>query len=467
MKKAQYTKIILILITVLSINIICQAKQATILIVPIKGKISKNTFYLFRRAFTKESKKHNPVAIILDIDTPGGLVYITQNMLDLINNSTAPVYAYVNTRATSAGAIISLGCKQIYMAPGSHIGSATPIILDPLGGVKEIPKAIRSKFMADFLAMVRALAEKNNHNPALAEAMIDMDKEVIIGNKTISKKGEILNLTAKEATEIIPPNSKPLLAKTIAKNISAIIADLQIQNAKIIKIKPCPAEKIATIINSWGWLFLSIGLLAIFTELKIPGFGVFGITGITFLAIFFFGNNIAGLAGIEEIILVAVGFILIALEIFVIPGFGIAGITGIACLFSGIILTMIPQLSKINDTNYTLYLNPAAKNFILMVISIGIGVWLLSKILPKTPLFNKIILNNTLSKKDGYIAGADYSSYLGKEGISITVLRPAGIIKIDNKHLDVVSSGEMIAAKQAIKVIKIEGTRIVVEPILT
>ncbi|MBU0548948.1 MAG: nodulation protein NfeD, partial [Candidatus Omnitrophica bacterium] len=205
-------------------------------------------------------------------------------------------------------------------------------------------------------------------------------------------------------------------------------------------------------------LLLSLGFLGIMFELRMPGWGVSGTLGILFLALFFWGHYLVGLAGWTEMIILFLGVLLLLLEIFVIPGFGIAGISGIILILVGIFLSLVKQpfsapQAQLNQAFYTLSFS------IILTFS---GIILLWKFLPHTALWKRIILSYSETKKEGFRSSADLKSYLGKNGISLTALRPSGRAQIEAKTLDVITGGEFIDKDKKIKVIEVLGNKIIV-----
>ena len=301
--------------------------------------------------------------------------------------------------------------------------------------------------------------------------MVDPAREVTVGDRTVCKEGEILNLTAAEATEVIPPREDPLLAEAIVNDLDELLEAADLGGASIKRFQPEPAEKLARWIVSLGPLLFSLGILGIFIELKTPGFGVPGIGGIVCLMIYFFGHYVAGLAGWEDLTLVVVGIVLLGLEIFVIPGFGVPGLLGILCIIAGTIMGMIPYLPEvpenmpdITSTGLAEYLEVALLRFLIIVVCAGIGGYILAKLLPKTRPYRKLVLDTSLSQESGYSSSdASYKDYLGQTGEAKTSLRPAGIATVGGHRLDVVTSGEMIGKGAPIRVIDVQGARIVVE----
>jgi membrane-bound serine protease (ClpP class) len=450
------------------------ATAKTVFVLPVKGTIDQSMLYIFRRAF-RDINRLQPAAVIIDLDTPGGRLLETREILQWMASlkPNIPVYSYVNPSAYSAGAILCLGTQRIFMSPGSHIGDALPILVNPLSGsVQEVPADLREKMISPTRALVRGLAQDNGHSVALAEAMVDPDRGFEAGPVKCAV-GELLTLTAQEATALLPPDSKPLLASAVVKSLEDILPLVDLPGARLVRFEEVGSERLARWITGFGPLLLGLAVLALFIEFKTPGFGVFGISGIALLTIYLFGHYVAGMAGYEEITIVFVGLILLAIEVFVIPGFGVVGILGILLVLAGSVMALIPMLpanlpSLPGGDPLTLdrYVIGALWRTCISAGVVVVGVWLLSKILPKTSVYQKLILRSGLAHDRGFVTGAGrYDHFIGQTGLARTDLRPAGTAEFGTERLDVVTSGDLIEKDRPIRVLRVEGNRVVVEEV--
>jgi membrane-bound serine protease (ClpP class) len=210
-----------------------------------------------------------------------------------------------------------------------------------------------------------------------------------------------------------------------------------------------------------------------YIEFKTPGFGLPGTAGAVLLLIYFFGHYVAGLAGIESIVLVMLGLVLLAVEVFFVPGFGVIGLLGILCMVAGIIMGLVPQqlptdvpaLPDLAPLDLTEYVRAALARFLTSAALGALGIWALSRILPRTSIYRHLVLQKTLTQGDGFVSSnsSKYRLFLGHVGIAETLLRPAGVATIDGERLDVVSSGDYIPQGARVRVIQAEGGRVVVE----
>jgi membrane-bound serine protease (ClpP class) len=449
-----------------------------VFVLPVSGAIDKGMLFVFRRAF-REVEKLQPKAVILELDTPGGALNETREIIAWmrsVKNKGCPVYAFVNPDALSAGAMISLASSGIFMSTNATIGSAMPIAISPFGGgVQELPPDVKEKMLSAVRAMVVSLAQENDFRPDVAIAMVDPDHDgVIAGGEVICPTGKLLNLTAQDATRIYPGEQKPLLAKAMTDDIRLVLEAIGRPDANLIRFQEEQADRLARLITALGPLLLGLGILALWIEFKTPGFGVFGMTGIALLAIYFFGHYVAGLAGMEEIALVTIGIVLLAIEIFLIPGFGLTGTIGILCILIGAGLAAVPHihdappLPDIGPSMLGKYFQDALRELGLAMAIMVAGAWTLSRFLPKTNLYHALVLSQQLNAEDGYVSSdlEGKKALLGKTGQTFTMLRPAGTVLIDGQRYDVISNGDLIPKNAAVRVIAVEGTAITVEAVL-
>ena len=448
----------------------------TVFVLPIKGPIDKGLLYVFRRAFG-EVARLKPAAVVIELDTPGGRLRETEEIISWMRSADTRIYAFVRPRALSAGAIISLGTDGIFMAPGSRIGSAMPIMMNPLGGgIQEMPDGLNEKILSDTRSLVRGLAQENEYDEEVAMAMVDRSREFVIGDRVVCSEDELLNLTAKEAIEIVPPRKEPLLATAIVDDVERLLEHVGLGGAEIVRFEEEASERLARWITLIGPVLLALGAMGVYMEIRTPGFGVPGVLGLSLLIIYFFGHYVAGLAGLEDIVLVLIGFVLLVLEIFVIPGFGVAGVLGILCVTAGLLMGLIPHIPRAPVSLPEMetlrpakilaaYVRVALRDLAVSGAVGALGLYLLGKILPKTPLYRSLVLEAALTRDEGYVSGGGvgYESYIGHSGVAMTPLRPAGTGVFGDDRLDVMSSGDLIAKGAAIVVTEVRGTSIVVE----
>lgn len=234
--------------------------------------------------------------------------------------------------------------------------------------------------------------------------------------------------------------------------------------AEIVTIELNWAEQLVRFLTSpvISGLLMTFGFLGLFFEFRTPGFGVFGTIGVVCLGLFFWGHFLVKLAGWEELLVFVIGLILLAIEIFVIPGFGIVGILGIVAILASLMLATMGQWELITLPDIS---SALTRITIALVFSI-IATIVLARYLVRTPFGQHLILSDSQEQEEGYVAQIhDQSSLLGLTGTTLTPIHPSGTVEIQDKRYDVVSEGEFIDKHVTIKVIDVEGVRIVVRQI--
>jgi membrane-bound serine protease (ClpP class) len=311
-------------------------------------------------------------------------------------------------------------------------------------------------------ALIRSTAQAKGHNPDVFEAMVDADLGLKIGGKEICPKGKLLTLTNEEAAREYGEPPRPLLSAGTVKDLSALLQNLGLDRAPIVEVKPYGFEVLGRWISLVSPLLILVGFLAIWAELKTPGLGLGTVVAIVAFGLFFLGYFAAGLAGWEEVALFVLGAVLLALEIFVIPGFGAAGISGILLIAAALLLAMVERWPGHTWPDWPQWQAALTRLGLGLGGALATGAWLV-RWLPKTSVFQRLELSTTLSAAEGYTATAAQPELsLGASGVAETVLRPAGRARFGDRLVDVVSEGEFIGKGERIKVVAVEGSRVVV-----
>jgi len=452
-----YLLILLSFLFMFSIPISVPAQSSEpVYIIPVEGEIEKGLIWVIDRG-VEEAESAGAQAIVLHMNTNGGSAAATQEIMELLTRTDILTYTFIDIRAFSAGAYIAVATDHIYMAPGSMIGAATPIASSPLGGAAKLDEATAEKMTSGYRAMIAATAEQKGHPSDVVEAMVDRDVEI----PDLIEKGKLLTLTNNGAVEAG-------LSEGTVENLDQLFDTIELQDAPLHTIKIKPSEKLARFLTgSMVTILLLLGGLAgIYFEIKAPGFGLPGILGITCLALFFFGHNVAGLAGYEEILLFAVGITLLFIELFITPGFGILGSAGVLCLFISLITAMgkgpifsPPTLIHPNYFRGFINFGAALLGFLLLLLLTFRFVFVKS-----SPLYGKFVLTAEEKREEGFTSSETaLSPLIGSRGTSVTKLRPAGKARFGEYPIDVRSRGEFIQAGEEVEVIEVHGNRVVVK----
>jgi membrane-bound serine protease (ClpP class) len=423
-----------------------QPESAVVYVVPIEGVVDLGLAPYVRRIL-QQAEEERAAAVVLEINTFGGRVDAAVQIRDSVLTAPVQTVAFVNKRAISAGALIALSAEKIVMAGGSTIGAATPVQMGQQGATQPVEEKTVSYVRKEF----RATAESRKRPPLVAEAMVDADVAI----PDLIEKGKLLTLTTDEALA-------QKIADFRADSLEDALGQLGLAGAEIRRPPVNWAENIVRFLTHpiVSSLLITVALLGIIIELRTPGFGLAGGLGVLSLVAFFWGHWLVQLAGWEEVLLVVAGILLLGLEIFVIPGFGIAGVLGIGALLGGLILSMTG-----GGANAEFILRIAGRVVSSLVVAL-IGSLVLLRFMPRLPLARRLVLETDLEASEGYASAPETDHrWLGKTGHATSPLRPAGIAELEGERVDVVSEGELIAAGEPIKVVRVDGNRIVVRRI--
>lgn len=395
----------------------------------------------------EDAKVKEADMIIIEMDTYGGAVNDADDIRTMVLETKVPIHVWINKDAASAGALISIACDSIYMAPGASIGAATVV----MGGGGE---AAPDKYQSYMRSMMRSTAEAKGRDPKIAEAMVDQNLEVA----GVSDKGSVITFSVSEAIA----NG---FSEGQVNSLAEIIEKQKIDSFEIIKYAESNVEKVISIFLNpavSGFLILII-FAGIYFEIQTPGVGFPIAASLIAIILYFIPYYLTGLAQNWEIAVFIVGIILLIVELFVIPGFGIFGILGIIGILTGLTLGMIPN--DVFDFTFV----PSGDLFVALLTVILAAVVAMALIFFFAPkinqwkLFSTIALADTQQRSDGYTSTSYQNNLLGKEGIAQTRLMTSGKILVEDEIYDAYSRGEFIEKGEEIVIISTEGTSLKVK----
>ncbi|WP_209860401.1 NfeD family protein [Paenibacillus shirakamiensis] len=411
-------------------------KSGSVYVISVTQKIESGLFSFMERGF-QEAKKQEAALVVLEVNTPGGRIDSAEKIASLITDSGIPTVAFIMGDAASAGSYISLHADKIAMKPDSMIGAAA--LVDGSGRTVSNPKEI-----SYWKSRMRAAAELHGRDARIAEGMVDSAITVDMPNIGKTKvKDQIISLSSSEAIQVG-------YADKIATSTEDVIKWMGYNGENTIYVEQTWAEKLAAVLTHpvVSTVLLLLGIAGVVIELLIPGFGVPGILGVASFGLYFFGNYIAGFAGWETGLLFVIGLILLALELFV-PSFGILGLLGSASLIAGVVRAAYDT----QDAFRSLAIAFGAALVVIIIV-----VWMFKE----KGIWNRFMLKDELTKEKGYSASDERLELLGQVGSSLTILRPSGMAQFGDERIDVVTEGVFIQANTPVKVIKVEGSRVVV-----
>ena len=429
-----------------------------VVVIPVKGEISDAQFYIIRHGL-KQAIEAKADTVVLDIKTPGGSLESTFEIMEALEKFPGHTLAYVDNEAMSAGAFISAVTQEIWFAPDGIIGAAAPV----QSGGQDVDATMKQKLVSYLKARMRAVSEGKGRRGEVISAMIDSDEELRVGDALIKPKGELLSLTAKEAMKGYGVPQAPLIGSGIAGSIDELLTQrLGAGRYQIEVVEISWSENLAVMLNRLSPILIGIGMFALFLELKTPGFGLFGITGVALLAVVFLSGYVAGLSGHEPMILFALGIVLVFLELLFFHTAGFLGVAGVLAVIASLIwgtADLWPGESFSTAWQADAFARPLANLGLGAAIAVALGL-ALAKFIPKGWFWQHFVLassgQSTAQAAGGAPAEAgQLSGLIGREAIVATDLRPTGQILIDGHRLEArILVGDAVAGQR----VRVTGT---------
>ena len=444
--------------------------------------------------------------LIFEIGTYGGLLQSADDIakyliLDIPQISDkAHTVAYITTEAISAGAMISVSCRDIIMRENTTIGDCAPIVMGgKLEGVE------REKTESFTRAAFTRAAEANGYPVALLKAMVTMQTEVyrlknlqtgeleffeserlpkdpnlydLENKELIVKDDELLTLTASKALEYG-------IARATVQDLTGALNFLAERDGVSFAGEPMLLE------TTWSeemvrWLsspavmavLVMLALLGVYVEFNTPGLGLPGLVAVICFTIIIGSKYLVGMANWVEVALFITGIILLLVEFLILPGFGIAGITGIAFIFAGLFGMLVKnppnKLPWPESSVDWIYFSQGVFGLALGFVGFVVLAWLLSKYLPKIPFLGGLILVPTAAKQnipmrvsmtampESKITGVK----IGDTGEVVSTLRPTGKARFGDAIVDVVAQSDFLNTGTRVEIVGIHGNRVIVKAVI-
>jgi len=403
-------------------------------VIPIENEVEKGLEAFLSRT-TEEAVEEGADHIIFEIDTPGGAVDAAEQIGELLQNLELETTSFIVNRALSAGSYIALNTDNIYMKPQATMGAS--------GVINQDGTAADKKAQSAWLSAMRSAAESKGRDPLYAAAMADPSIDL---PEYAAEEGKYLTLGPSSAKEVGYSNGT-------AEDRTEVLEALGLDNATVVEKELTISEQLARFITNPVIvpILLSIASIGLVVELFSPGFGIPGIMGVLALILFFFGHVVAGLAGMEAVILLILGVGLIIAELF-LPG-GIAGLIGVAAIIGSLVMSG-------QDIGHM-----AMSISIALIVTIIAAVILFKTMGGDKGFFRRMVLTDQTSSELGYVSYENRLELIGLEGRTLTPLRPSGSALFGDERLDVVSEGGFIEKDRKVRVVKVEGVRIVVREV--
>ena len=420
-------------------------------VVRLEGTIDLGLAPFLERLLAEQTDRD---LLVLDINTLGGRVDAALIIRDALLHTRGRTVCWVNPRAISAGALLSLACDVIAVAPGATIGAATPVQIGEGGEMKPVAEKVVSYMRKE----MRATAEAKGRRGDIAEAMVDADLEV----PGLDERGKLLTLDGAQALAWG-------VAEVQAGDEAALWSALgRAAPERVDHPHLSWAERLARFLSepALSGLLMTLGMLGILLELYSPGHGVALMVGLSCLALFFFGHHVARLAGWEELALFAAGAALIAVEVFV-PGHMVPGVAGGLCVLVALLMAVVNLDHLPLDVAWEAGFLPRATATVFgSLIATAVLGTAAARLLQRTRFGRTLILDAAVR---GPAAGAAVVAYAqafaGRVGTAATDLRPAGKVLLDGRRLEASAERGYIEAGARVRVIHGDAGRLVVREI--
>ena len=447
----------------------------TVYHIPIEGTIDLGLPPFIERSIA-EAEENNAKAIIFEVNTFGGRVDAATQIKDAILDSKVPTVAFINKRAISAGALISLSCEKVFMAGGATIGATTAVDMQ---GNKASEKVI--SYMREEMA---ATAEKRGRDKYIARGMVDEELEfpnkvmkefindgevidtiktkvyyLVIDGDTVTvddiegrKQGNLITLTTEQSL-------KYKIADASIENFEAVLDTLGFSNLVVNKTTENWSENFVRFLTNpvVASLLTTFGFLGILFELQSPGWGIPGSIGLICLILSLSASYIAELATMSDLLVVLMGMLFLMLEAFVFPGFGLAGVAGIVFILWGLYLLLLPDVPVGEEV-----LSQASNGLIIGIIGGLVGLVLLFRAMTKTKFWRDLTSPDIQKKEDGYVASFGWEKLVGEEALTETDLHPSGWINVGKERVFALSEGNFIDKNENVVILSVDGNRVVV-----
>jgi membrane-bound serine protease (ClpP class) len=447
----------------------------TVYHIPIEGTIDLGLPPFIERSIA-EAEENNAKAIIFEVNTFGGRVDAATQIKDAILDSKVPTVAFINKRAISAGALISLSCEKVFMAGGATIGATTAVDMQ---GNKASEKVI--SYMREEMA---ATAEKRGRDKYIARGMVDEELEfpnkvmkefindgevidtiktkvyyLVIDGDTVTvddiegrKQGNLITLTTEQSL-------KYKIADASIENFEAVLDTLGFSNLVVNKTTENWSENFVRFLTNpvVASLLTTFGFLGILFELQSPGWGIPGSIGLICLILSLSASYIAELATMSDLLVVFMGMLFLMLEAFVFPGFGLAGVAGIVFILWGLYLLLLPDVPVGEEV-----LSQASNGLIIGIIGGLVGLVLLFRAMTKTKFWRDLTSPDIQKKEDGYVASFGWEKLVGEEALTETDLHPSGWINVGKERVFALSEGNFIDKNEKVVILSVDGNRVVV-----
>jgi len=417
-----------------------------VFVIPIEREIDMSAFRHLRRG-VGQAGEANAQLVLIKLNTFGGALDAADSIRTTLMRLSVPTVAFVDVNAASAGALIALACDSVYMSPAASMGAATVVN----GAGEPMPE----KYQSYMSAIMCATAERHG-KVALDDSMVWRRNPDIAASMV--NPGESVSMTAAQAVECG-------YAEGIAPDIEAVLANLDMADVPVTYYSSSLADDIIGFLSNSAVRAVLVMLIlgGIYMEMHTPGLGFAAAVSCVAAVLYFLPMFIVGAMPSWVLLCLLAGVVLIVFEIFVVPGFGVTGISGILAIMAAI--TGAAADDAVTGFNLSSFVNALWITGLGCLAAFVLVFYLTSSHGPACFRRHSELMTE-LSAEKGFI-GVDMSlkGYVGKTAMTVTDMRPAGKIRIDEEVFDAVSTGEFIPANHKVAVLRHENAQLYVAKI--
>ncbi|MGB7600302.1 MAG: nodulation protein NfeD [Candidatus Sulfotelmatobacter sp.] len=421
-----------ILLSLAAVLVLGSFSSAEVLKIVVDDTVQPITQEYISRAID-EAKRRNDQAILIELNTPGGLVDSTRKIIENITSSQVPVIVYVapsGSRAGSAGIFILEAADVAAMAPGTNAGAAHPVLIGPFA--PKLDDEMKRKIENDTAALMRSVASKRGRNVEAAESAV-LESKSFTEQEALSR--HLIDYVASSEDDLF----RQMGGKSFKRFNGQEVA-LNLSGQTIVPFGMTLKERILDYLMdpNISFILLAIGALALYAEFNHPGAVIPGTVGVVFILLAAFALNLLP-TRFAALVLILGAFALFAAEA-KFASHGVLTVGGIALLALGGMLLVDSPI-------------PEMRVHLLTALAVSIPLGLITAFLMTLAL--KARRNKVVTGSEGMV---------GEIGIAETNLSPRGKVFVHGELWDAISSGEVLAG-QSVVVNRVDGLLLQVEPL--
>src|SRR5580693_6129424 len=421
-----------ILLGLVASLILSSLSSAEVLKIVVNDTIQPITEEYIARAID-EAQRRNDRAVLIEINTPGGLVESTRHILEKITSSQVPVIVYVapsGSRAGSAGIFILEAADIAAMAPGTNAGAAHPVLIGPLA--PKLDDEMKRKIENDTAALMRSVASKRGRNIEVAESAV-LESKSFTEQEALSER--LIDYVATSDDDLF----HQMEGKSF-KRFDGQTVTLKLSGQPIVPFGMTLKERILGYLMdpNVSFILLAIGALALYAEFNHPGAVIPGTVGVVFILIAAFALNLLP-TRFAALVLILGAFALFAAEA-KFASHGVLTVGGIALLTLGGLLLIDSPI-------------PEMRVHLMTALAVSVPLGIITAFLMSIAL--KARRNKVVTGEQGLV---------GETGVVQSSLSPQGKVFVHGELWDAVSSVD-IPIGQLVVVRQVDGLILQVDPI--